>query len=132
MNPLYHTEREFLARLESRRRNPIPPDPILTFFHISCMNNWEMVVLEQLRLLKYLGISYVASFVLGTREQVERCKEIADIAGIILNILGTAEDLSLYEGPTLNTLYDWAIHYPQGAVFYIHTTTSLPRQLTNG
>ena len=118
----YHTKGAFDARISSRRRNPVTPDPLAVFYHLSLMPGWEIIVAEQLRLLAHVGLNRVKAFVIASqRADVERLAEIAARYGVEVELLGTHYDFRLYEGPTLRELYRWCVKNPTGAALYLHT-----------
>lgn len=117
----YHNREAFDARLAARRANPIPPLPLKVFYHISCMNNWQAVVTEQLRLLAFAGLNEAYSCILGSEDDAEWCCDKSDELGIDMNVGRVSPDLSLYELHTLEWLHQWALANPAGSALYFHT-----------
>lgn len=118
----YHTREAFDARMAERRANPRTPGPHAAFYHVSLMPGWEPIVAEQLALAAHVGLTPLKTFVITPPgSSVHRFLGMAERAGVEVDLLGTADDFGLCEGPTLDALWDWCSRRPEGAVTYFHT-----------
>jgi hypothetical protein len=117
----YHSQEAFESRMAERRSNPKPLFPVAVFYHISCMPGWEPVVSEQLSLLSTVGLKKIKSCIIASETDYLKCLRMASYYGVQIDVLDRSTDMGLYEGPTLNSVFDWACNNIDGAVFYLHT-----------
>lgn len=117
----YHNQQAMDKRLDERRANPQRPVPMKVFYHISCMNAWQDIVTEQLRLLAHVKLKKATSCVIGSEADAAWCRSRANELGIALETPQIVQDLGLYEGPTLELLHQWACDNLGGSVLYLHT-----------
>ena len=114
----------FLAELARRKANPATFEKPEVFYHIACMNAWQPVVTEQLKLLKGVGLGdKVTACIVGDDPEGEaKCLAIAAQWGVNLQSV-PLEDRSRwrFEEPTLSALYEWAQTAGEAACLYMHT-----------
>lgn len=90
------------------------------FYHAALMSGWEPIVAEQMALFRHVGLMSINSFVLGSNSDRCRFLGIARHYGVAVEVVGTAAEFRLCEGPTLTAAHTWA-QRNAGALFYVHT-----------
>lgn len=110
-----------ISRRIERRPKLLGFEKFQAFYAIAAMNNWKEVVLEQKDLCDSLCINPICSL-LGT---IEDKKWVEDTG---LKIQYWSKELTEYETPALEMLYEWSLQNPLGAVLYFHTKgVSVPK-----
>ncbi len=119
---LSHPEKCFRYKLAARQSADWPLIKPEVFYHVACMGNWVEVVIEQLRLLAYAGITRATAAVLGEEDQVDTVNRIAESCGVDLAVKFASPDTKLCEMPTLTLLDDWCkARTSADPVMYLHT-----------
>lgn len=107
--------------MAERDNAPPLPSPPTVFWHVCCINHWRTVVREQLRVLAHVGLMHVRVGMLGDPGDALYLRREAAYYGVDAEVMFTLPDNSLWERPTLGSLWEYARSHQNEAILYLHS-----------